>query len=1227
MFLKFKVLICLLYLLLRSNILFSSPDSLLSTWQKTNAHKNLFIENKGQVSDQNYKPRLDVLFGGTADGIVFHLKNNGISYQFNKVDSWEKFEISKNKYFDTLNNKSLSLPKQITFYRLDINWLNCNASPQILKENALQEYANYYLEVCPNGVNGVKSYEQITYQNIYNGVDLKWYQKNGHLKYDYYLNAGIDYKQIQFEIKGAKNITINNIGELVIETPLGTIIEEAPLVKQNNKILKSNWVIKNNSSDTLTTSIISFNIKNINSKLPFIIDPGVRTWGTYYGGFGDDQLYNTTVDINNDVYASGFTSTTTGTVIATSGSYQNVMGFPGGDAYLVKFNSAGVRLWATYYGGLDNEFGNSCITDGQANVYMTGNSTSFNAVSTVGCHQPNHAGVIGDGNTDAYIVKFNSAGVRQWATYYGGINDEVAYSCSIDSQNNVYMAGLCELSNGNIIATPGSHQPTFVNGNDAFLVKFNSNGQRQWGTYYGDVAFDAAYSCATDKSDNIYICGVAASNPASTVIATPGSHQFSCNAAGDGFLAKFNSAGVRQWGTFYGGTGTDEVKYCAVDANRNIYITGETNSSVINDIATTGSHQQTFGGSKDAFLAKFDSAGVRQWATYYGGSGIDRAWSCTTDIVGNVLVAGNSDSNTMISTPGSHQSVLGGGECDAFLVKFNLSGNRQWATYYGGSVQLDYGRTVSADNTGNIYLGGFTATSVGISIATANGHQPSFGGQDDGYLAQFFDCLSYVPVNVTPVNNQIICSNNSTTLFATGSNTINWFANATSTNVLGTGTVFTTPLLNAGTYTFFAEATNCALTPTRIAVTVTVNPIPTLNIASSSTSLCSGQSATLNVSGAISYTWLPGSIISSSLFITPPLNQTYTVSGINSFACKNNSQITISVTPTPTLMATPLFYLCSGNATLNATGAQTYSWFPGSLTGSIVLVSPSATTNYTLVGANGVCTNSAISTVSLGIAPPLIISANSQSGCKGTCFTFSNSSNSYTTFTYSWGDSTATIPLITNHCYSNSGNYQVIAQAIYSTGCSAINVNTINITIFPSPISSISINTTGVFSINTPITINNTSSGAQNFVWSFGDNSPNQNASFLANIVHTYTTAGSYCIKLTATDTIFGCKDSTNLCVDILCLTEINLPNIFTPNNDGVNDVFRFKNTCVKSLKCTVFNRWGVKIFDWQTINGFWDGRTTSGELCSSGTYFYVLEYIDSENNIVKKNGYICLFN
>ena len=174
----------------------------------------------------------------------------------------------------------------------------------------------------------------------------------------------------------------------------------------------------------------------------------------------------------------------------------------------------------------------------------------------------------------------------------------------MDAAGNVYLSGHTETTTGTSIATTGSHQTVGGGGSEAYLVKFNSAGVRQWGTYYGGAGFEHGECCRVDASGNVYLAG-RTNAPTTTNIATLGSHQSTQGGNYDGFLAKFNSAGIREWGTYYGGLGTDHAYSCDVDNSGNIYLAGFTSTSTGTNIASVGSHQGTFGGSFDAFLVKF----------------------------------------------------------------------------------------------------------------------------------------------------------------------------------------------------------------------------------------------------------------------------------------------------------------------------------------------------------------------------------------------------------------------------------------------------------------------------------------------------------------------------------------------------------------------------------------------------------------------------------------------
>ncbi len=769
---------------------------------KSNRSLISFTENKGQVSDQNYVARPDVLFCGTDGKMDFHIRNNGVSYQLKKINSWK---TQKNSEAINKSNTDNKLPGEIILYRIDSYWKNCNADVKIKTDKVCTGYSNYYLPTCPQGALKVQSYEGVLLRNLYTGIDVHYYQKNGTLKHDYLVAPKSDYKLIQIEIKGAE-IRIQADGSVILKTPLGEIQEGAPVVFQNSKQIKASWKLNNNS--------LSFDIPDYDSNQSLIIDPMVRVWGSYYGGNSTDFGQSCVTDNSGNIFQSGYTSSTSGTSIATSGAYQTTwMGIE--DAYLVKLNSAGVRQWATYYGTMVDDHAYGCAADNSGNVYISGDTQSPVNMATPSSHQS----VFGGGNTDAFLAQFDPSGVLQWATYYGGSADDIGQLCNTDPSGNIYLIGNTYSTNN--ISTLGSHQLNISGLQDVFLVKFNSAGVRQWGTYYGGNGDDFGYKVCTDAGNNAYISGYTASTNS---ISTTGSHQpLHGTGVFDAFLVKFNSSGVQQWGTYYGGTGLDYGQSCGSDNLGNVYLSGYTQSN--NGISTALSHQVSFGGgSLDAFLVQFNSSGVRQWGTYYGGTGNDRGFGVTTATNANVYLSGmtTSGGGTVIATADAHQLNYGGGPSDAYFAEFNSSGARVYGTYYG-ELGDDVGFGCTVDNSGQFYLSGYTSSTVNIS--TASSHQSVFGGVVDGYLVKFQPCNAPpAPTDVTPSVNHTICSTQNTTISVSGLGTINWYSSPTSTISLATGTTYITPTLTAtGTYSYYAQDSTCANGPrTLISVVVSI---------------------------------------------------------------------------------------------------------------------------------------------------------------------------------------------------------------------------------------------------------------------------------------------------------------------------------------------------------------------------------------------------------------------
>jgi hypothetical protein len=127
-----------------------------------------FTENKGQVHDQDYAPRPDVLYGVMAGNMAVHIRNSGVSYQLNRNDALKEIE-------DKFRHTSRTVIDKQTIYRIDLNWLNHNTNFTSSPGEALPGFNNYYLESCPSGALYVKSYKGVTLHDLYSGIDLHYY--------------------------------------------------------------------------------------------------------------------------------------------------------------------------------------------------------------------------------------------------------------------------------------------------------------------------------------------------------------------------------------------------------------------------------------------------------------------------------------------------------------------------------------------------------------------------------------------------------------------------------------------------------------------------------------------------------------------------------------------------------------------------------------------------------------------------------------------------------------------------------------------------------------------------------------------------------------------------------------------------------------------------------------------------------------------------------------------
>ncbi len=735
--------------------------------EKNFGSRNLsFIENKGQIVDQYQQRRNDIDFSLAASGgLSIFIGDGSIHYQFSKCENPEQMQLPDNFPFDT-GAHELEDSLVYSMYRMDVELVGANKDAEIIREEKQRYYENHYT----NGLTGTdaraNAYNRIVYKDVYPHIDWVLYTKGRELKHEFVVHEGGRVSDIKLRYGGAMQLDIVD-GVLIATTPQGTIEEQSPYTYQKNGH-------KVNSKFVLQDSILSYDVDRYEGEL--VIDPTLE-WATYLGGPAQDAIYSCSTDMDGNVavagnansvsgiatfgahmytlvasvgaafvarfdqsgdldwatyyagdnstvaygcatddtfsiYVVGVTSSSTG--IATTGAFQTSLGGVS-DAFIAKFDSAGLLLWGTYYGGAAADDGQSVSINNAGDVYVCGATHSTSGIATSGAHSDHLSGA-----NDVYVAKFTGSGERIWASYYGGNSYEEARSITVGNSGGVYLCGATQSSAG--LSTSGAFHTSYSGGKDGFLAKFSEGGHLVWSTYLGGAAFDRCWG-VVENSGRVYVSGETGS---SSGVATVGAFQDTFGGGGgrDNYVAKFTIDGGLEWATYYGGSGDENCGKIDIDSFGNIYLVGFTNG--VTGISTSGAMQPDHaGGMWDMYVVKFDDTCGRQWCSYIGGPGLDQAYSTSVDVAGNLFIAGRTNSSSAIATAGSHQTYFSG-DMDGMLVKisFEVPPIVGADTVCVGSIELysdsvAYGFWTSSDtsiaivDSVDIYTGRLTAISVG----------------------------------------------------------------------------------------------------------------------------------------------------------------------------------------------------------------------------------------------------------------------------------------------------------------------------------------------------------------------------------------------------------------------------------------------------------------------------------------------------------------------------------
>ena len=1197
-----------------------------------NAQPVRFMENKGQMINTNYEPVPFVLFKAEAPGINLYVTEKGLTYTFVKIEKKEREKKEMLKGDDKEKRKVV------------MAWMNMHLKgatikkENIIKEGESREHFNYFLGHCPDGIYGVKQYEKITVRDVYPNIDWVLYNSNGKgFKYDFIVHSNADPSQIKLIYEGEYPLEMDNEGNLHIKTQLGELTEKVPYsyIRETGQQINSHFS-KRKIDEYRTEVTFSLPYGEGWGGASLIIDPEL-VWGTFYGANGHDGFECMAHDNNDNLFITGYTESFTYPVQDTDTYFQDSPGFfIGVNAVILKFDDNGNRLWATYYGGNVGEGGKSITCDNLGNIFVTGWSGSTNLPrQNSGTFFQGTFGGGPPGSTDAFILKFDNNGEREWATYYGGNDRDAGNSIVCDDAGNVFITGYTRTLNPSFpLLNAGTYFDNTRGGNqDAFILKFDNAGNRLWATYYGGSNDEEAYSITCDNSGNVFITGDTRSSDFPFLNAgTYCDSVFGGNR--DAFISKFDNAGDLLWATYYGGSSSDQGFTIACDNLENVFVVGPTGSDDF-PLQDAGTYfDDTLRGNSDAFVLKFDNDGNCLWSTYYGGSGNEFYWlSSYNNItflndpcknINNSIVISFETTSFDITTfyPGCGfigTTYAGGnmGLGDLALVQFTNSGELLWSTYIGHN-QTELKSPLSADSRNNLFLGGewiSYPSGAGLPLADPGGsayYDATPNGADDSFILKFERNIpTYSQSQQDPAG--CLCDGSATITLNCGYPPyIYTWSNGVQSMNDSTGTHSISGLCPGEIYTVTVYM-NCDTIQASYIMggTTDISVSPDENI-------CIGSSTTLVASGATTYSWSPATglsdITGAMVTASPTATTTYTLIGSDGASCSDTAYVTVTVYPLPVVNAGSNSPVCENDTiNLTASGGISYSWTgPGNYSGNIQYpVIPNAavmndgTYTVTVTDANG-CMDSTSMNVTINLLPEVSFSVSPESACVPHCVLFENKTPNTSTALWQFGDGKSGYEETKFHCYPDPGSYNVTLTINGSNGC--VNTKSVPdlIHAFPNPVALFSTTPPQYALVSVPVLFHNESSGTGQWLWNFGP--PEEgNTSVLRDPSFAFDEPGTYTVILIVSSNE-GCTDTISHTIIVEPDFTLYIPNAFTPDNDGLNDLFGPQGAHFDSFEMEIFNRWGESVAHPKPSHGegrHWDGTAEGGVPAPQGVYIY----------------------
>src|SRR6202162_1719000 len=664
-----------------------------------------FIENRGQLDSRvaYYVQGRDTTLYFTAEGMTLvqteqRHGENGAAGRLEKA---------------SLGRGIPQAPDPGSRWVVKLDFGGGNPNPKIAAADPTPAVVSYFKGRQADWKAGLSTYGSITYSDLWPGIDLVYSGTADRLKYTFLVKPGADPDQVRLAYRGARDVRLNDAGQLEVETPAGVLQDDRPYAYQEveGRRVEIRAGYSLDRAPAGGPHRYGFALGSYDRSKPLVLDPAVLVYCGYIGGSGRERGHGIAGDRSGNAYVTGYTDSSAATGFpVTVGPDLTYNG--NRDAFVAKVKADGTGLvYCGYIGGASQDIGYAIAGDSSGNAYITGptDSNQDTFPVPVGPHLTYNGG--------SFVAKINAAGTALIYCGYIGGSRSFGYGIAVDRSGNAYVTGSTE--GEGLPVTVGPYLTHHV-GVDAFVAKVKADGTGfVYCGYIGGSGSDFGYGIAVDSSGNAYVTGKTNSRQ-DTFPVTVGPDLIS-NGGKEAFVAKVHAAGTALvYCGYIGGSNGDSGNGIAVDSSGNAYVTGFTESTEDTFPVTVGP-DLTFNAAfdaADAFVAKVNAAGTA--LVYCGYIGVSEGYGIAVDSSGNAYVTGSASSNNF---PCPDLTTIKGG---TFVAKVNATGT---ALVYCGEIGGVQGNGIAVDSAGNAYVAGYTTTSQPATVgpdATFNATAAAF---------------------------------------------------------------------------------------------------------------------------------------------------------------------------------------------------------------------------------------------------------------------------------------------------------------------------------------------------------------------------------------------------------------------------------------------------------------------------------------------------------------------